>query len=404
MSFLLKIVEGPNKGAEAALPDGVAVTLGKSDDCDIVLADPTLPDEPLACSVSAEGVSIGGERLEPLQVKTFGATSFAVGPDDQPWGELKWPGRETNGQETEDERREEEDSSRVSRPAPEERPAPDAPAAKKRRGGCLGCAFAFLVFVAALLALGWFFRDTVRPCAGKTWRRVSQAWQLQADGAPSADGGKPAPAEDGISALAARYGLSWTNMNGAVALTGNFATRVERLVATAGAYAARPGIELDFSDDETLRTAAEDTLSLLGESGLRVVAATNRVLAFAGRAANLRRALDALRADIPRLRSLDVSGVTAGAGIAGAGVKTLDDIRETGGGASNIPRLASKTAEPPRLALPVCGILTTPYPCLVLRNGMRIMEGAPVGDSVVVEIAADSVTLTNATGRFTWRP
>ena len=43
MNFLLKIVEGPNKGAEIALVEGVAVTLGKGDDCDIVLADPTLP-------------------------------------------------------------------------------------------------------------------------------------------------------------------------------------------------------------------------------------------------------------------------------------------------------------------------------------------------------------------------
>ena len=54
--------------------------------------------------------------------------------------------------------------------------------------------------------------------------------------------------------------------------------------------------------------------------------------------------------------------------------------------------------------LPVCGILTTPYPCLVMRDGRRVMEGAVFGDGVIVEIGADSVTITNSAGRFTWKP
>ena len=95
MNFLLKIVEGPNKGAEVALVEGVAVTLGKGDDCDIVLADPTMPDVPLSVETSADGVVVGGEPLEALWVKTYGATSFAVGPADAPWGELKWPKAES---------------------------------------------------------------------------------------------------------------------------------------------------------------------------------------------------------------------------------------------------------------------------------------------------------------------
>ena len=89
MNFLLKIVEGPNKGAEIALVEGVAVTLGKGEDCDIVLADPTMPDAPLSVEASADGVAVSGVPLESFSVKTFGATSFAVGPADAPWGELK---------------------------------------------------------------------------------------------------------------------------------------------------------------------------------------------------------------------------------------------------------------------------------------------------------------------------
>ena len=64
MSFLLKIVEGPNKGAEIALVDGVMVTLGKGDDRDIVLADRTMPDAPLKVAASADGVTLsGGDSL-----------------------------------------------------------------------------------------------------------------------------------------------------------------------------------------------------------------------------------------------------------------------------------------------------------------------------------------------------
>ena len=96
MSFLLKIVEGPNKGAEIALVDGVAVTLGKGDDCDIVLADSTMPDSPLKIEASGDSVMAGNvdpdepetamEPLELFAVKTLGATSFAIGPADAPWG------------------------------------------------------------------------------------------------------------------------------------------------------------------------------------------------------------------------------------------------------------------------------------------------------------------------------
>ncbi|MBO7483465.1 MAG: hypothetical protein J6U17_06245, partial [Kiritimatiellae bacterium] len=55
-------------------------------------------------------------------------------------------------------------------------------------------------------------------------------------------------------------------------------------------------------------------------------------------------------------------------------------------------------------SFPVCGILTVPYPCLVMRDGKRILEGASVGDWTIEKIEADFVTVTNATGRFTWKP
>ena len=64
-------------------------------------------------------------------------------------------------------------------------------------------------------------------------------------------------------------------------------------------------------------------------------------------------------------------------------------------------RAAARAATP---ALPVCSILTTPYPCLVLRDGRRVLEGASFGEHTVLEIHAGSVVVTNSAGRFTWKP
>ena len=413
MSFVLKIVRGANAGAEIALPEGVAVTLGKSDDCDIVLADATLPDAALTLAAAADGVTLDGEALAPFAVTERGATAFAVGPADEPWGELKWPEKEEP--KTADERHEEDSASHVSRPASEEKraaeeKAPESPAEdKKKRHGCLGCLFVLILILIALGALGWFFRkeakpyvERARPYADQALAKVAQLVK-RSDAAPVA--GDTAEEVDWIVVLAERHGLVATNRAGRAVLTGDFATRAARLTATAEAYAACPGIELDFCDDESLKTAAEDTFALVGEPDLRVTAATNRVLALAGTAVDLRRTLEALAADLPKLRDVDLSGVATrgGAAVADAASEALAADRTGDPAASRAARLASPAA-PAQPTLPVCGILTTPYPCLMLKNGMRVLEGAPLGDSVVLKIEADAVTLTNANGRIVWKP
>ena len=101
MGFLLKIIEGPNKGAEIALVEGIAVTLGKNDDCDIVLADPTFPEDPVTLLAESDAVSLSGATLPVFHVRTLGSTSFAVGPADAPWQELVRE-KESGGEEDED--------------------------------------------------------------------------------------------------------------------------------------------------------------------------------------------------------------------------------------------------------------------------------------------------------------
>ena len=402
MNFMLKIVEGPNKGAEIALVEGVAVTLGKGEDCDIVLADPTMPDAPLSVEASADGVAVGGVPLESFSVKTFGATSFAVGPADAPWGELKWPKPE----DREEERENGEESTEPPPPPTTEPPPPPATEpSSRRRGGCFGCLFVLLGLLLVLIALVWLFWDALKPRAESLWEKM-YAGRSGTDDTPTVQSSGSVTRSSSLRDIAAKYALSLVESDGRARISGNLKTRRDRLAATAEAYGAQPGVELDLSDDETLRTSAEDALFTLTEGALKVVAATNRVVSIAGSSRSpllLKKTLEALNADLPKLRNVDTSGVVISPLMArtdgdGAG----DGEQADGIFSTRTPRRTSKKPASP--TLPVCGILTTPYPCLVMRDGRRIMEGATIADSVIVEIGADSVTLTNSTGRFTWKP
>ena len=404
MNFLLKIVEGPNKGAEIALVEGVAVTLGKRDDCDIVLADPTMPDAPLSVEASADGVTVGGEPLEPFSVKTFGSTSFAVGPADAPWGELKWPKPEDREDSTEPPTPRTPEPPNHATTEPPNRSTTERP--NRRRGGCFGCLFVLLGLLLVLVALVWLFWDAVKPRAESLWEKLHADRSGSGD-SPTAQTSGSGTQFSNLREIAAKYALSLAESDGRARISGNLKTRRDRLAATAEAYGAQPGVELDLSDDESLRASAEDALFTLTEGALKVVAATNRVVSIAGSSRSpmlLKKTLEALNADLPKLRNVDVSGVVISPSMVRADEsETMDEGRESGGGAPRAPRRTSRKSQSPA-SLPVCGILTTPYPCLVMRDGRRIMEGAAIGDCVIVEIGADSVTLTNSTGSFTWKP
>ena len=402
MSFILKIGEGPNRGAEIALVEGVAVTLGKGDECDIVLADSTMPEEPLSIEAADDAVTVNGERLEQFAVKTIGATSFAVGPADSPWGELKWPEKKELGGEAVRQLGGEETAQPPAEPTIQ---TPDHPTTEppnhptKRRHGCLGCLVAVVLLVLLLAALAWLFRATVRPYAEKALAYARESLHLGS----GADGeGTGAARAMTLSEIAANYGLELQEDNGQEKLSGNLKTRAERLRATAEAYEARPGVDLDLSDDESFKAAADDALFTITEGAMKVVVATNRVLSIAGTSSSpfaLKRMLESLNDDLPKLRAVDATGVAYGM-VPGKEEADNDD-GEVPIGVSRAKRRGLKPNEP---SLPVCGILTTPYPCLVMRDGSRVLEGAALGGNVIVKIEADAVTVTNATGRFTWKP
>lgn len=394
MSFILKIVEGPNRGAEVALVEGVAVTLGKADSCDIILADETMPDKPMTIEASADGVMLDGEPLDPFNVRQSGATAFAIGPADAPWSPLVWPksgedagGAEPNAEETagdaEDGKKEPEPAESPA-PAGAEPPAGESaekPEKRPRRRG-IGCLVAVVILL-LLAIVAWFL-----------WKGLSKP----SDPSDPAGASDPTTPPDSLLSLVMRYGLTETNRNGRAVLVGDFATRIERLSATAEIYTVKPGVELDLMDAESIKTAVADTLALVGENDLTIADVTNRVAVLSGKTESpqtLKTALEAVAAEVPKLRGFNVDDVKLNSPVAAAPARATA-LQRSGSSAS------ARKSQP--TTLPVCGILTTPYPCLVLRSGQRVLEGAPFGDGVILKIEADAVTITNQFGSVVWKP
>jgi hypothetical protein len=260
----------------------------------------------------------------------------------------------------------------------------------------LGCLVVVVLVVLLLGVLAWLFRATVRPYAEKVLAYARESLHI------GGGTGDVVALPMTLSEVAANYGLELEENDGQAKLFGNLKTRAERLRATAEAYEARPGVDLDLSDDESFKAAADDALFTITEGAMKVVAATNRVLSIAGTSSSpvaLKRILESLSVDLPKLRDVDAAAVVYG--ITPGNEESNSDDNEMPIGVIHAKRRGLKPNEP---SLPVCGILTTPYPCLVMRDGSRVLEGAALGGNVIVKIEADAVTVTNATGRFTWKP
>ena len=421
MNLILKIVQGPNAGAEIALIQGVNVKLGRSDECDVILTDQTLPDVACEIEVGAERVMLllpggGQERLDPLHVKLFETTAIAVGPADAPWGALIWP--DPNEKEPEEE------------PESEEKPE-EKPRFRKLQWAIL----IVLILVVILEFALWFFWPYLNGHVEKA-RAYCQA-KYEAWTADKMELAAEPVHRQTLEELATAYEVEAvvppTDSNAKPLLKGNLKTRSERLKLTATAYDIHPGCLLELTDDESLRKAAEELLSMVAEGTLKLESAENRQIALSGHLKNveeLQRILTAIRADIPHVEKIDCTKVEVEPppAPAPAPAQNLPVVEQL---APNItvrpvPKVTLRTEpekdekeegkeEPetkvsqeavavPVSQLPVVGILTSPFPCLVLRNGARVMEGAEFSGYVVSKISEDMVVLKHGDTILEWRP
>lgn len=428
--MLLKIVQGPNAGAEIVLAEGMTLSLGKGDACDILLADQSLADVACELEINSERVRLllpGGveERLEPYRVKFLGEiTAIAIGPEKGVWDELIWPTRGV-APTTEETEADENDAATAEIPQ-----APSTP--KKRRRGCgCGCLCVLLLLLLLALLVGgicyWpkgealatqygvpveqvkpVVEKSVAVCEAKGREYYAWAKETMATYCAQREVVEPLPeAPVDLGELAATLGLTYTETEGTPRVSGNFMTRAKRLSATATLYAAKPGVVLDLSDDESLHAATSELLDLVSEGKLKVHTATNRVLELAGfspSATELRSVLEAIRADVPHVQQIDCSRVTLGEATGVVEVEAAEVGTTQGVTAVKTARGYRDNKKSAAPKMPVVGVMTVPYPCLVLKDGSRVTEGAEFGGFIIEQIGVDTIRVRGPEGTFEWCP
>ncbi|MBQ4479529.1 MAG: hypothetical protein II943_02715 [Victivallales bacterium] len=401
MNFILKIIQGPNAGAEIALVADTAVSFGRDESCDIVLGDQALPEKAGELVVAENQVSLrrpdgSTEQLIPLHVMVMENTAFAVGPGDTSWGALVWP----------------EPDAKAKEPAsaPEEAKTVEESMEKpvKPRGTRLQWTLLVLLVLVVLLEFAiWFFWPTLSLKmleARVWWQEKSAKWF--ADKRELA--ARPIHSQT-LNELAMAFGVEAVMPPDGSAeppvLRGNLRRRADRLELTAMAYNSFPGIELELSDDESLRNSSEELLHMVTEDKVKVVEAANRHLALAGTLDGpvaLRRMLEAIQADVPFAESVDCSQVTLP--VVAAAATPAVPVEITTPVSESEPVVASAPVAPVLPKLPVVGVLMTPYPCLVMRDGSRVVEGTDFHGFIVSKITADTVVLRQGDITLEWKP
>ena len=393
MKFLLKIVQGPNAGAEVALVEGMNLTFGCGDECDIILSDASVGEKAFELEVTSERVVAimpGGKtvKLEPYHVTQVGASALVVGPQEGTWKTLVWPKAEVETSKDDEEKVETDDKEHES--------------AKK----CFpfGCAFVIFAFI-ALSAFGFFawkkYPAETKEYSLKAWCEAKKIYCAASEKFKREPTAIVTERVEILDDIAKECGFTVIRTGEDVSVKGDFKTRVKRLEATARACAAHPGLKVDFTDAESLVSAVNEFLFLVTEDKLKLEELEGRKAFLSGRAASrghLEKILRSMSEDVPKISKVDCSRVSLGGDICQPASNNDD-----GGESSPLKRKnAAKSTPTPKM--PIAGILTVPYPCLVLNDGTRAMEGARFGEFTIEKIKPDSITVRGADGTFEWRP
>ena len=355
MKRIFKVLQGQHKGAELALPEGAVFKAGHASTCDLVLLDATLADEAfeLACSASAvqltaitDGILVGDHLVakgERCVVPLY--TEVAVGMTRFCLGE-------------------------ADRPWPKIRPCRSPE--RKRRSGC-----GWLCFGIVLLGGAWAF--------WMWWQRTLAAVEVT-----------PLPMEAQVTpeALAERLGLQVERWGTQLRVVGNVTTVAERNRLRHLFRSQAPEVLVELTDDETLLRSVEALLATLNEAKLRVAQATNRCVALEGTLSSPTawpRIEEAIRMDVPYICQLTPPPV----------VPVLEEMERP---AVDSATEAAPVAHPVKPDLPIAAILQTPFPCLILKNGMRCAEGGVLLGYTILRIEGQRVTVQKEGAITVWTP
>lgn len=348
MKRIFKVLQGQHKGAELALPEGAVVKAGRAATCDLVLRDATLAEEAFELTCSADAVHLTA-RMDGVVVgdQPVAKDTDCVVPlyTEVGVGMTRFCLGE------------------AEQPWPTITPCLVATRRRRRRWGW---GLVAVLLLGGSVGFGWWFV-----------RNLSAV-----EVTPLATLEPPTP-----ETLAARFGLVCERDRGGVRLVGNVPSVRDRDRIRQQLRALAPEVRVELTDDETLRQSVETLLATLNAADLHVLYATNRCVALTGSApspAMWAQIEEAIRADVPYVR-------------------TLSAPKPEPIAASVLPKAP---AAPTRLqpALPIAAILAEPYPCLILKNGLRCSVGAVISGYTIVRIAPGEVTLQKGGVVERWMP
>gem|GEM_PF-2907789 len=183
----LKILAGPHRGGELALPESGELSIGSDDACDIVLSDPSLAGRHALLNLDGQGrlipqegsVATGEARLPPegqaivdFRVYTLGETRLSLGP-----AEGEWPDDEVRAPENRPpeepppeggEAEMGEPAGEIEEPAGEEAAPAAAPGGQPKKPGRRKAILAALAALALVLVLVGLAR-LIWPAGHDSW-------------------------------------------------------------------------------------------------------------------------------------------------------------------------------------------------------------------------------------------
>ena len=333
MPKLLKILTGPQEGAELELDAGIALRMGTDDSCDIVLVDAMAPGQALELVLEGDDVSVTaaaermfagdaalpvGEKtaLPDYTVLTVGSTRCAVGEADKPWPPLRWIpldvllAEKPQPQKQEEETKPEEKTPEQTEEAPLSREQVEKldelqSKQRARRGR-------------SLAIMSWLLLILI--CAAGMWFTGRHVWNLAApkekketeDIAENAHKTRLEKLRE--RALALGLTIEEEEDGSIKRISGNVPRTSQRTVIEQIVKYDCPNVVCEMTDDETLARSVKELIWGLTEGRLQLVSLKDRVAKLMGMTNSeeeWKTIVDNIRHDIPRLASVESDVVYA---------------------------------------------------------------------------------------------
>lgn len=398
--FRLKVLSGPQSGAEMLLPDGRRL-IGRDDACDILLADDAVAPRHAAlviergqCSIEAlEGASvvIDGRRvthspLRPFQLFTLGATHLAAGPADQAWPLIELPAIGSSVPAAEPNPAPQTPlADATSKPAtPVPLPAPPIRRRRSRLIATLG-GLAALVLIAAVLLLNGV-GSAPAPSSDPRVQLAALEQQLK---------GILVDFQDGAD-------LQLERADDRLTVRGYVPTAAVRKQLRAAIEHVSPAVEVRVFDTASLAQAAQSIVTMYKLDLTAAPGAPGEVV-VAGSTSDVDRwnqVKQTITADVPRIAKLTdhvnqpVKTPPQAEPVAAATQPVAPAIPTTPTPVAPVPAAAPASPPPPPVSLAIQSINVGRSRWMVLAGGERVFVGGQLASGhVVTAIEPDQVVL-----------